>query len=108
VHSFLVKQFSSLSHEKQHTILSMTISRRNLLAATAIIPLSRLANATDSATSPKIITNVYPWTTFAKRENSDFYKDLDAGIAQIKKAGLDGFEPVLTSVEQVRTTIKKT
>jgi inosose dehydratase len=78
----------------------MNPTRRQALAAVAATAFAGFARAANPAS--KIITNVYPWTTFAKRENKDFYKDLDAGLGAVKEAGLDGFEPVLTSLDQVK------
>lgn len=48
-----------------------------------------------------IATNVYPWFTFYRREKKDFNADLDAGLAEVAAAGLDGFEPILNSPEEV-------
>ena len=45
--------------------------------------------------------NLYTWFSYYRREGKDFYADMDAGLAQVKAAGLDGIEPALTSVEQV-------
>jgi inosose dehydratase len=78
------------------------MNRRQFTATAAITTLATLVRAEDKP-GPTIITNVYPWTTFASREKKDFYKDLDAGLGQVKAAGLDGFEPVLTSLDAVKT-----
>ena len=80
----------------------MTLSRRQFAATASLAALATLVRA-DGKSGSTIITNVYPWTTFATREKKDFYKDLDGGLAQVKAAGLDGFEPVLTSLDAVKT-----
>ncbi len=48
-----------------------------------------------------LATNQYPWSTFFGREGKRFEEDLDEGLAAVARAGLDGFEPILDSVEQV-------
>jgi inosose dehydratase len=80
----------------------MPPTRRQFAAASAAAVAASALRAADKP-RPTIITNVYPWTTFYTREKKDFNKDLDAGLAAVKAAGLDGFEPVFTAVEQVGT-----
>ncbi len=77
-------------------------TRRQFAAASAAAVAAAALRAADKA-GPTLITNVYPWGTFYAREKKDFNADLDAGLAAVKAAGLDGFEPVLTAVEQVGT-----
>lgn len=77
-------------------------TRRQFAAASAVVVAAGPLRAADKP-GPTIITNVYPWNTFYTREKKDFGKDLDAGLAAVKAAGLDGFEPVFTAVEQVGT-----
>lgn len=45
--------------------------------------------------------NLYTWYSYYNRIGKDFYADIDAGLAEVKKSGLDGFEPSLTSTDQV-------
>lgn len=55
----------------------------------------------ESKGSLHIATNVYPWFTFYRRENKDFNADLDAGLAEVAASGLDGFEPILNSADDL-------
>ncbi len=48
-----------------------------------------------------LATNVYPWITFYRREDRDFNQSLDTGLAEIAAAKLDGFEPILSTLEDV-------
>lgn len=45
--------------------------------------------------------NLYTWYSYYNREGKDFYADMDAGLAQVAASGMDGFEPSLTSTDQV-------
>ncbi|MCP5538606.1 MAG: sugar phosphate isomerase/epimerase [Akkermansiaceae bacterium] len=49
-----------------------------------------------------LATNVYPWTTFYRRENRDWNADLDTGLAEVAATGVSGFEPVGQSPDQIR------
>jgi inosose dehydratase len=80
----------------------MTPTRRQFVASAAVAAVASTLRATDAPPAVPLITNVYPWGTFYTRDKKDFNKDLDAGLAEVKKAGLDGFEPSLTSAEQVK------
>ena len=80
----------------------MTPTRRQFVAAAATTVAATAVRAADKPPAVPLITNVYPWGTFYTREKKDFNKDLDAGLAEVKKAGLDGFEPILTASEQVK------
>lgn len=55
---------------------------------------SVLAAAVRGDTSDKlhVATNFYPWHTFYARQKQNFFADLDAGLAAVARAGLDGFE----------------
>src|SRR5262245_36637995 len=74
-------------------------SRRMFLATLAALPLAARA---DEEKKIHLATNVYPWLTFYGREKRDFNKDLDASLAEVAKAGLDGFEPILNSAAEVK------
>ena len=40
-----------------------------------------------------VACNQYPWGVFYAREKKDFNALLDAGLAEVKASGNDGFEP---------------
>ena len=53
--------------------------------------------------TPHIATNQYPWATFCWREGRKLDDDLPACIREVADSGLDGFEPVVQSVERLET-----
>ncbi len=79
------------------------MNRRHFLTQTAGVSLA-------AATMPlKVLwpadlhlsCNLYTWYSYYNREGKDFYADMDAGLARVAASGVDGFEPSLTSTEQV-------
>ncbi len=48
-----------------------------------------------------LATNSYPWLTFFARDGRDFNASLDAGLEEVSRSGVDGFEPILTTPEDV-------
>jgi inosose dehydratase len=81
------------------------IDRRTFVAA-SLAALPVLARAADEK-KLHLATNVYPWFTFYGREKRDFNKDLDASLAEVSKAGLDGFEPILNGPADVKNLVPK-
>ena len=81
-------------------------SRRTFLAS-SLAALPALAHAADEKKSFHLATNVYPWFTFYGREKRDFNKDLDASLEEVVKAGLDGFELILSSAAEVKALVPK-
>ena len=77
------------------------MNRRSFLSATAL-------GATTIALqgAPKqnfhIATNVYPWMTFARRKGKSWGENLDKDIANVSKTGVQGFEPIGDSPQQIR------
>ena len=43
----------------------------------------------------------YPWTVFYQRENQNFNANLEAGLEEVARSGVQGYEPSATSPEQV-------
>jgi len=57
-----------------------------------------------------VACNQYPWGTFYARQKRDFNALLDAGLAEVKASGNDGFEPGvggLPQIEQMMPLLKK-
>lgn len=50
-------------------------------------------------------TNSYSWGVFYQREGKNFAADLDAGLADVRASGLDGYEPGGGSPEEVEKLI---
>lgn len=48
-----------------------------------------------------VACNQYSWSVFYQREGKDFNALLDAGLAEVKASGLDGFEPGVGGLEQI-------
>ena len=87
--------------------MQYTASRRTLLkqlgatAAAAVLADAVPAARAAAPAKPHLATNVYPWLTFFKRDDRDFNTDLDAGLAEVAKAGMDGFEPIANTPADV-------
>ncbi|GAB6166022.1 hypothetical protein JCM19992_20220 [Thermostilla marina] len=81
------------------------VSRRRFLQGTAATTAALFWNVSRSAgaETPKVhlATNVYPWYTFYRRENRDFEADLDASLKEVAASGMDGFEPILNTPDDV-------
>ena len=83
----------------------MTGRRTFLASSLAALPV--LAHAADQAKPLHLATQAYPWFTFYSREKRDFFKDLDASLAEVAKAGFDGFEPFLNSPADAKNLAPK-
>lgn len=81
--------------------MNPTLNRRDFLGLAALAVSTPLARAAGEP-SPHIATNVYPWTTFYGREGRNWNQELDAGLAEVAKTGIAGFEPIANSPEQLR------
>ena len=60
-------------------------------------------NQANPANKLHVASNQYNWTTFYRRDGRDFMADLDAGFAEVARSGMDGFEPIGTSPQQVES-----
>ncbi len=83
----------------------LPVSRRRFLqgtsAATAVLAWNAAGLIHAETAGIHVATNVYPWFTFFRREQRDFNADLDASLAEVAASGMDGFEPILNSTEDV-------
>lgn len=85
----------------------MTPNRRQFLAAlSGIAGTSLLTDTTpllaNSAPAPlHIACNSYPWSTFYEREKKTWMADPDASLTDFVASGLTGYEPAMTTVEDV-------
>ena len=70
------------------------------LAAGALALGAKSARGNTSA-KLHLASNVYPWTTFYRRENRNFNESLDAGLAEVAKSGADGFEPIANGPDDI-------
>ncbi len=89
---------SSMHHQRRDFLKAMGLGAAAMATGGRLNLLSSSAAADDSAPL-HVATNFYPWITFYKRDNRDFLAELDAGLADIKKAGLDGIELPLGAPE---------
>ncbi|HEX6984430.1 MAG TPA: TIM barrel protein [Planctomycetaceae bacterium] len=78
-------------------------SRRRFLvtlaSAAGSAALSRPVRAAEEGGDLHIACQEYPWGTLYRREGRE--TDLEAALAGAAKAGLDGWEPIATSPEQI-------
>jgi inosose dehydratase len=80
----------------------MSMNRRSFLATTAAtVALASRPQRTLAGGAVHVATNAYPWTTFAAREGGTFTLHADASLASIASAGLDGYEPIVETPEEV-------
>ena len=47
-----------------------------------------------------LVTNIYPWLTFYRRQGRDFEANLESSIKEIKQSGTDSLEPILSTAEK--------
>ena len=52
-----------------------------------------------------VACNQYPWGTFYARDKKDFNALLDAGLAEVKASGTDGFEPGVGGLQQIEQMV---
>ena len=73
------------------------------LAASGAILHARSAAAHQSQTNggPHLACNQYPWLTYYRRDGRDFNASLEAGMADVARSGVDGFEPLATAPEDI-------
>jgi inosose dehydratase len=89
-----------------------TTRRRFLQTAAATALATPLVGGTARAAEDKlhIACNQFCWINMYRRENKDFNANLDAGLAEVKRSGMDGLEAMLGSpaaVGQMVPLLKK-
>lgn len=77
------------------------MNRRSFLAASALAASAAALLGVPSS-RVHIATNVYPWITFARRRGNNWNDDLRAGLKAVASTGVNGFEPIGNSAEQIR------
>lgn len=87
-------------------MISNNISRRDFCVNSAIAggALVAGANLVSAAQEQKLhlASNQYSWTVYFRREGRDFNQNLNAGLEAVSESGLDGLEPLVTSVPQLK------
>lgn len=78
------------------------MNRRQFLTASTLAT-SAVALRAAMPSGPHIATNVYPWTTFYRRAQRNWDNEIDSGLREVADAGLQGFEPIGSSPEQIRS-----
>ncbi len=74
------------------------MKRRTFLQTTV---LATAAGAVaDEAGKPRLVTNTYPWGTFAKRRGEAFVQHTDELLAAIASTGITGYEPNIKSPDE--------
>lgn len=78
---------------------------QSLVGLAALLPLTKTAVAgakTAAAERPQIACNQYTWHTFYQRQGRNWSADLDASLADFAKSGIVGYEPSITSADEIR------
>lgn len=79
----------------------VTMNRRKFITSTTLAASTFAVNGL-AAHSPHIASNVYPWITFARRRNRNWQDGDPNGVAAVAKTGVQGFEPIGDSPDQIR------
>jgi inosose dehydratase len=88
-------------------MLNSEVSRRRFLgdmgiAAGALLAGVQAARAREERQKKlHLACNQYPWTVFYQREGLDFNASLDKGLGEVAASGMDGFEPLVTGIQQI-------
>ena len=84
------------------------ISRRRFIRDVALAGGALVAGAEAAAAQRHrtrrtlhLACNQYPWTVFYRRDNRDFNKEPDAGLGELASCGLDGYEPLANSPQEI-------
>lgn len=79
------------------------VTRRGFVWGTAVVCTGwALGNAPRQGKKALHLScNSYPWQTFFAREGRKFEESLDAGLAEVAKSGMDGFEPGINAPEDI-------
>ncbi|UCE50762.1 MAG: TIM barrel protein, partial [Phycisphaerales bacterium] len=94
-----------------------TISRRRFvkdlaLAGGAMLVGGRAAGAGERRNRDRlhVACNSYSWFVFYRRENRNFYEELDTGLGELAASRLDGYEPGANNpkeLDRLRPLLKK-
>ncbi|NLS96751.1 MAG: TIM barrel protein [Planctomycetaceae bacterium] len=92
--------------------MSVTTRRRFLQSATASAIAAPLIGQIAFAGESKlhVACNQFCWMNMYRRHGKDFNADLDAGLAEVKRSGMDGLEAMLgnpAAAEQMIPLLKK-
>ena len=80
--------------------------RETLACGAAASLLSVMPSLADDAKAsgndqPHIATNMYPWLTFARRNQEAFEPHSDQLLGRIAETGIAGYEPIINSADEV-------
>lgn len=81
-----------------------TFLRNTTLAVTALSTAPAILHASDGK-SLHIASNAYSWAVFYQREGRDFNKSLAQGFTDVAAAGINGYEPGVGGIEEVRKVL---
>lgn len=81
--------------------LMVRMNRRQFIT-TATMATSAFAIQGLAAQAPHIASNVYPWMTFARRKDRKWTEQGPEGIGAVASTGVQGFEPIGDSPDQIR------
>lgn len=75
---------------------------RTASVAVAGLAASPLLGANRKAQKLHLSTNAYSWHVFYQREGRDFNASLESGFRDVANSGIDGYEPGISSVDDVK------
>jgi len=78
------------------------VNRLGMAAASAALGMWRPASGFSQARDKlHLACNQYPWMVFFQRDGRNFDSSLDIVLADVAQSGLNGYEPLATSADQV-------
>lgn len=78
------------------------LKNNGIVCGAALLATPRIAQVRAQARGKlHVACNSYTWQTFYARESRSFNESLDAGLEDVAKSGLDGFEPLVTSPQEM-------
>lgn len=84
----------------------MSITRRNFISGMSAVGAAAFLSgqSIESFQLKKlpISCNQYSWYTFYKRDNKDWFADLDASLADYASSGLTAFEPGINNADDIK------
>ncbi len=92
--------------------ITKQMDRRRFLQSTAAVAgigmvtkQKRAWNALHPSPTDRVACNVYAWYTFFERAGRDWYGDLDAGLAEFVQSGFTGYEPSVSTADELKALL---
>jgi len=101
------EEHKSIRQKEVIIMLNREVSRRSFLGDIGLAGGALLAGVQAVTAKEErrerfhLACNQYPWTVYYQREGLDFNASLDKGLGEVAASGMDGFEPLVTSMQQI-------